>query len=251
MIDRALKGASAARDAETRSLLNEWLLRPRRDDYVDLRSRYPSCGAPDRGCSPIPVVEPVRTDFLWQRSPFLLYGGGDGRIETPGIDYILPYWMARSHNVIGPNSAPAARSVSPSSGSGAAAIFQLRVSDSDGSADIQSALVVVNSVLSAANSCYIYYDKAANAAYLATDCGPATQPPESIAAHSRREPSFRTMVASPAARAAELALNRLQPGGGRATRRGRDTIRGGCGLHSGRVSEGVGQIGLHQFVWEE
>ena len=182
MIDRALKGASAARDAETRSLLNEWLLRPRRDGYVDLRSRYPSCGAPDRACSPIPVIERVRTDFLWQRSPFLLYGGGDGRIETPGVDYILPYWMARHHNVIGPNSPPVAVSVSPASGSGTAATFQFWASDDDGSTDIQLALVVVNSVLSGVSSCYIYYDKAANTAYLANDPGSAWSSPGSLGA---------------------------------------------------------------------
>jgi hypothetical protein len=41
----------------------------------------------------------VRTDFLWQRSPFQLVGGGIGNIETAGIDYILPYWMARYYGV--------------------------------------------------------------------------------------------------------------------------------------------------------
>ena len=35
------------------------------------------------------------TDFLWQRSPFLLSGGGDGTVQGSGIDFILPYWMAR------------------------------------------------------------------------------------------------------------------------------------------------------------
>lgn len=37
----------------------------------------------------------VNTDFLWQRSPFQLYGGGEGLTETAAIDYILPYWMSR------------------------------------------------------------------------------------------------------------------------------------------------------------
>ncbi|MBA3438261.1 MAG: hypothetical protein H0T92_00125 [Pyrinomonadaceae bacterium] len=101
MIDRGLKGADSIRDAQTRSLLDEWLMRPRRDFWVDLRGdvRYPVCGE-DRACSPIPVKERVRTDFLWQRSPFLLYGGGSGTIETAGIDYILPYWMARYYGVL-------------------------------------------------------------------------------------------------------------------------------------------------------
>jgi hypothetical protein len=101
MIDRALRGADGHRDAETRDLLEQWLRRPSRDGYLDWRGddRYSACGE-DRACQPIPVVDRIRTDFLWQRSPFLLYGGGSGRIESAGIDYILPYWMARYYGVI-------------------------------------------------------------------------------------------------------------------------------------------------------
>lgn len=100
MIDRALRGPDASRDEETRRLLEEWLQRPRRDAFVDLRGVFPSCFQPDRACDPIPVPLRVRTDFLWQRSPFLLFGGGAGNIETAGIDYILPYWMARYYGVL-------------------------------------------------------------------------------------------------------------------------------------------------------
>jgi len=101
MIDRGLKGADSRRDAETRDLLQQWLQRPRRDFFRDLRGdpRYPACGD-DRACNPIAVVDRVNTDFLWQRSPFILFGGGAGAIETAGIDYILPYWMARYYGVI-------------------------------------------------------------------------------------------------------------------------------------------------------
>jgi len=99
MIDRAIRGPDTGRDEETRALLEQWLQRPRRDDYIDLRGVYAACGE-DRACDPIPVPRRVRTDFLWQRSPFLLYGGGEGKIETAGIDYILPYWMARFHGVL-------------------------------------------------------------------------------------------------------------------------------------------------------
>ena len=35
-----------------------------------------------------------------QRSPVQLAGGGNGDIETAGIDYILPYWMGRYYGVI-------------------------------------------------------------------------------------------------------------------------------------------------------
>ena len=99
MLDRGLKGPGRRRDEETVKLLDAWLQRPRRDDRVDLRGQVPECG-PDRACDAIPVVQRVRTDFLWQRSPFLLFGGGDGKIEGPGVDFILPYWMARFYNVL-------------------------------------------------------------------------------------------------------------------------------------------------------
>jgi hypothetical protein len=99
MIDRALNGPSETRDKETREILAQWLLRPRRDVPTDLRGVYPACGAEDRACAPIPIVERARTDFLWQRSPFQLVGQGIGRIEAAGIDYILPYWMARYYGV--------------------------------------------------------------------------------------------------------------------------------------------------------
>jgi uncharacterized protein (TIGR03437 family) len=98
VIDRAIIGPNTARDAETIRLMAQWLARPRRDFYVDLRGKYKACGD-DRACDPIPVIERVRTDFLWQRSPYLLYGGGSGRIETPAIDFILPYWMGRYYGL--------------------------------------------------------------------------------------------------------------------------------------------------------
>jgi hypothetical protein len=98
LIDRALKGPNADRDTETVNLLNSWLARPRRDYWIDLRNKYPACGE-DKACSVIPVQERVNTDFLWQRSPFLLFGGGFGTTETAGIDYLLSYWMARLYGL--------------------------------------------------------------------------------------------------------------------------------------------------------
>ncbi|WP_321475450.1 hypothetical protein [uncultured Paludibaculum sp.] len=55
----------------------------------------------NRGCEVVPVPERPATDFLWQRSPFRLYGGLYGTIEGAGIDYILPYWMGRYYGVLG------------------------------------------------------------------------------------------------------------------------------------------------------
>ncbi len=99
MIDRAIKGPTGSRDSQTAELLKAWLTRPRRDPFVDRRGRFAACGD-DRACEAIPVELRPTTDFLWQRSPFLLYGGGAGQIEGAGIDFILPYWMARFYNVI-------------------------------------------------------------------------------------------------------------------------------------------------------
>ena len=99
MIDRAIKGENQRRDDETVRLLNAWLERPRRDPFVDLRGTLAACGE-DRACDVIPVPQRPTTDFLWQRSPFLLFGGGVGIVEGAGIDFILPYWMARFFGVI-------------------------------------------------------------------------------------------------------------------------------------------------------
>ena len=98
MIDRALNGANATRDSQTLEYLYLWLKRPRRDFAVDRRNTVQVCG--DQSCQPIPVDLRVPTDFLWQRSPFQLSGGGSGTIGNAGVDYILPYWMARYYDVL-------------------------------------------------------------------------------------------------------------------------------------------------------
>lgn len=99
MIDRALNGPNTARDAATVTMLQQWLQRPRRDFFVDLRGQLPSCNSPDEACNPIPVPLRVPATFLWEQSPFQLAGGGSGRVENAGVDYILPYWMARYYGI--------------------------------------------------------------------------------------------------------------------------------------------------------
>jgi uncharacterized protein (TIGR03437 family) len=98
IIDRSINGPNAARDAETIFLLNQWLERPRRDPYVDDSKVVAVCGT--EACQPVPVPIRPPTDFLWQRDPYQLAGGGTGTIEGSGIDYILPYWMGRYYGVI-------------------------------------------------------------------------------------------------------------------------------------------------------
>jgi hypothetical protein len=97
MVDAALFGIDGRRDRETVALLDLWLKRPRRDFFVDLRPAVRVCG--DQACDPISVDRRTPTDFLWQRNPFQLSGGGAGTIGNAGVDYILPYWMARYYGV--------------------------------------------------------------------------------------------------------------------------------------------------------
>ena len=72
MIDRALRGPDAARDAETRTLLDQWLLRPRRDVTVDVSSKVAVCGS--AACQPVPVALRPPATFLWEVDPFHLHG---------------------------------------------------------------------------------------------------------------------------------------------------------------------------------
>jgi uncharacterized protein (TIGR03437 family) len=98
IIDLALNGPNSARDSQTLALLDGWLLRLRRDFNVDLTNTVPVCGS--QACTPVPVWLRPNTDFLWQRSPYVLsISGGAGIIETAAIDYILPYWMARYYGL--------------------------------------------------------------------------------------------------------------------------------------------------------
>jgi uncharacterized protein (TIGR03437 family) len=113
MVDRALQGANAARDAEMRGLLDQWLQRPRRDFYIDNSKTVSVCGT--EACQPVPVPIRPPAEFLWEVDPFQLMGGEKGLIECSGVDYILPSWMARYYGVIAAGGA-----VQPSAAPGSA-----------------------------------------------------------------------------------------------------------------------------------
>ena len=49
---------------------------------------------------PLPVEKRCATDFLWQRDPFKLDGSGDPHEQPPGVDIVLPYWMARFYKLV-------------------------------------------------------------------------------------------------------------------------------------------------------
>jgi uncharacterized protein (TIGR03437 family) len=122
IVDRALSGPDATRDAETRMLLTQWQLRPPRDQYVDDTKLVAVCGS--EACQPVPVPIRPPAEYLWQDDPFQLTGGGSGLIEGAGIDYILPYWMGRYYSAVSSvtvqSAAAATSAVAPGS---AAAIY--------------------------------------------------------------------------------------------------------------------------------
>lgn len=55
---------------------------------------------PELADQALPVNRRPPSDFLWQRGPFNLDGGGDGSRAYPGIDYLLPYWMGRYYGFL-------------------------------------------------------------------------------------------------------------------------------------------------------
>ena len=65
---------------------------------MDVSSKVAVCGS--EACQPVPVALRPPATFLWEVDPFHLQGGGSGIIENAGVDYILPYWMARYYGVI-------------------------------------------------------------------------------------------------------------------------------------------------------
>jgi hypothetical protein len=60
----------------------------------------PGTSAELRARHPLPVAERPPTDFLWQRAPTQLNGSTAATFESPGVDYLLPYWMLRYYTEV-------------------------------------------------------------------------------------------------------------------------------------------------------
>jgi len=72
---------------------------------------------------------------------------------------------------------PAIVSLSPTSGTGASVTFQAVYSDPNGAGFVTEALLLVNSALTTANGCYVYYQPQLNHLYLANNAGNAWMTP--------------------------------------------------------------------------
>lgn len=104
---------------DMQSMLALWLKRPRRylswdlsnDPTIDKVNYVPPIAAGATSLTapsssqliakhPLPIPKRHSTDFTWQREPIKLTSHGDGREEEPGVDFLLPYWMARYFNAL-------------------------------------------------------------------------------------------------------------------------------------------------------
>jgi hypothetical protein len=48
----------------------------------------------------VDVGDRVPDEFIWQRDPWELVGGGDLQQTYPGVDYLVAYWMGRRHGFL-------------------------------------------------------------------------------------------------------------------------------------------------------
>ena len=156
----------------------------------------------DSGATPSGTLTPGSGSQ--QNSQCTLNGAGSsvsmsGNILTLNLAVTFPSAFSGSKNVYmqatnsaGPNSwqqmgtwtVPAAfiqpNGVSPSSGSGASQTFTFTYTDSSGYTAIKSSLLIVNSSLSDANGCYLYFGASAKTLYLSNNAGTSWQGPINI-----------------------------------------------------------------------
>lgn len=100
---------------ELRSALVLWAKRSRTMEKIDLtgdptidKAELPGLGDDDKPVlvarQALPVDRRPSTDFLWQRSPFSLRGDltvpEDVLLRPPGVDFLLPYWLARVLGIV-------------------------------------------------------------------------------------------------------------------------------------------------------
>jgi len=93
--------------------------------------------------------------------------------DTGGLS---PGWQAKGTWTVpggGGNLAPSAVSVTPNAGSGSSQTFSYVFSDPNGYADVSTAQMMINSTLSVAGGCWMYYSRASNQVWLMNNAGTA------------------------------------------------------------------------------
>jgi len=94
-------GPQKIRDDGIALMLTSGLQRPRLDITVDLRGEYPACGDAERACFAIPNPAAGQQRFPVAAQPVSAsMGWAMAAREGAGLDYLLPYWMARYYGVV-------------------------------------------------------------------------------------------------------------------------------------------------------
>ena len=101
-------------------------------------------------------------DFMGKKNVYL------AAIDNSGIN---TGWMSKGTWTPAVNQAPTVVSATPNPASGLSNTFALSYSDPNGNTDLSFVGVIVDWVLSASNSCYVYYYPAINLLYLANNAG--------------------------------------------------------------------------------
>ena len=78
---------------------------PRVKVAIDWRtdSRYPvnpDCTTQSQYELAIDVADRRVEDFIWQRQPWALYDPGDPNQTFPGVNYLVAYWLGRTHGFL-------------------------------------------------------------------------------------------------------------------------------------------------------
>ncbi len=89
-------------------------------------------------------------------------------------------WQSLGTWTPGTASPPSATSVSPSSGSGTSQTFSFTFADPVGYQDMAWQQIIINSGLTAAGGCYIYYSPSSNQIYLGNNSGSGTLGPQTL-----------------------------------------------------------------------
>ncbi|HYW41807.1 MAG TPA: hypothetical protein VE959_03050 [Bryobacteraceae bacterium] len=89
-------------------------------------------------------------------------------------------WQQRGSWTVPSAGAPAAVSVTPSSGSGASQTFTFAYSDPDGFAALVSSQILINNPMTASGGCYLLYSRSTNSIYLTNDAGTVWQNPVTL-----------------------------------------------------------------------
>jgi hypothetical protein len=139
--------------------------------------------------------------FAGAKSTFALAGDTANQFSS---------WATTGSWTVPGSGPPTVLSTLPASGSGTSQTFALTVNDGSGPSNISAAYFIVNTAISAANSCFVAYNRGANALYLMNDAGTSYQgpiTPGTSGSVSNSQCALSALIASVSTSGNNLTLN--------------------------------------------